>query len=212
MKPYYQDDLVTLYHGDCREWMPTLKPDDAILTDPPYGIDYDPLHGGNGSKMWGRARIHGDDGPFDPAFLLGHPSILWGANHYANRLPASGGWLVWDKTPRGIRGGFIASHAELAWTNLGTRVHKFALEWQGNLRNGEGFHHPTQKPVALMRWCIGLLPDDDDQLILDPFCGSGSTLVAAKEMGRRAVGIEIDERWCERAAVRCSQEVLGLLA
>ena len=207
MTPYYQDDLVTIYHGDARDVLPTLTYD-AILSDPPYGIDYDPLHGGNGSKMWGTTRVTGDDQAFDPAFLLGAPAILWGANHYANRLPASGGWLVWDKTPRGIREGFIASHAELAWTNATTRVHKFALEWQGNLRNGEGFHHPTQKPIALLRWCLGFL----DGLVIDPFTGSGSTLVAAKDVGRQAIGIEIEERWCEVAANRCSQEVLGLSA
>lgn len=209
MTPYYSDDLVTIYHADCRELLPELDVA-AVVTDPPYGIGYDPLHGGNGSKMWGALRITGDAEPFDPSFMrwLNVPMVLWGANNYADRLPASGGWFVWDKTPRGIREGFIASHAELAWTNLTTRVHKFPLEWQGNLRNGEGFHHPTQKPIALMRWCMGFF----DQDVTDPFMGSGSTLVAAKELGRRAVGIEIDERWCEIAAIRCRQEVLGLSA
>ncbi len=205
MTPYYADDLVTIYHGDAREILPDIAAD-SIVSDPPYGIDYVPLHGGNGSKMWGSTRVTGDSEPFDPAFLLSRPAILWGGNHYADRLPASGGWLVWDKTPRGIREGFIASHAELAWTNVTSRVHKFSLEWQGNLRNGEGFHHPTQKPVALMRWCLSFVAGT----IVDPFCGSGSTLVAAKEAGRSAIGIEIEERWCEIAARRCSQEVLGL--
>lgn len=207
MKPYYEDDAVTIYHGDCREILLTLT-FDAILADPPYGIEYNPLHGGNGSKMWGEFSITGDDGDFDPSFLLPTPAILWGANHYAPRLPASGGWLVWDKTPRGIREGFVASHAELAWTNVTSRVHKFALEWQGTVRNGEGFFHPTQKPIALMRWCLGFLGG----LVVDPFLGSGSTLVAAKDLGRSAIGIEIEERWCEIAARRCSQEVLGLSA
>jgi site-specific DNA-methyltransferase (adenine-specific) len=222
MKPYYQDSAVTIYHGDCREIIPTLGwastveggleavPSwDAILADPPYGINYKPLRGSNGSKKWGNEIVTGDATPFDPAPLLirRRPTILWGANHYASKLPDSGGWLVWDKSPGGIREGFIYSHAELAWTNLSSRVSKFSLEWQGSDRgDGELFLHPTQKPVALMRWCLAMLPG----VVLDPFCGSGTTLRAAKDLGRKAIGIEIEEHYCEIAAKRCAQEVLEL--
>lgn len=176
------------------------------MTDPPYGISYKPLRGSNGSKRWGKETVVGDDHRFDPTHLLQLelPAVLWGANHYADNLPPSGGWLVWDKCPEGIREGFIYSHAELAWTNLGSRVLKYALEWQGADRDGEMFLHPTQKPVGLMRWCLKMT----EGIVLDPYCGSGPTLQAAKELGRKAIGIEIEERYCEIAARRLDQQVL----
>ena len=209
MTPYYADDLVTIYHGDCREWMPEA---DVIVTDPPYGMSY--VHGGyGGGKSYGfeHVVIKGDDEPFDPAFLLAldKPTVLFGANHYADRLPAARGWLVWDK--RVGRGSTDQSDAELAWTNVLGVVRVKSLYWGGAVRTGreqrEGRAHVMQKPVALMAWVLGFVPDG---VVLDPFMGSGSTLVAAKEMGRRSIGIEIEERYCEKAAERCSQEVLGL--
>jgi DNA modification methylase len=208
VKPYYEHAGITIYHGDCREVLQHVSAD-VLVTDPPYGIAYKPLRGSNGSKMWGSETVAGDDVPFDPEPLLalGLPSILWGANHYASRLPDSGGWLVWDKTPSGIREGFIYSHAELAWTSATARVHKFSLNWQGADRAGELFWHPTQKAVTLMEWCLGFVPDGT---VLDPFMGSGTTLVAAKNLGRKAIGIEIEERYCEIAAKRLAQEVLPL--
>lgn len=208
MKPYYDEAGITIYHADARDVVPSLADIGCIVTDPPYGISYKPLRGSNGSKMWGETTVVGDDVPFEPEFLLAAAEklILWGGNHYANRLPASSGWLVWDKTADGIREGFIYSHAEMAWTNVVSRTLKFAHNWQGNSRGGEPFLHPTQKPVPLMRWCIGLAKDAG--LILDPFMGSGTTLVAAKECGRRVIGIEIEERYCEIAARRLSQGVL----
>jgi len=204
--PYYDAGGVTIYHGDALALLPLLECD-AVLTDPPYGIGYKPLRGSNGSKLWGAETVRGDDAPFDPApvLALDVPSILWGANNYRSNLPDSAGWLVWDKVPDGIRDGFTYSHAELAWTNLFGRVLKYAENWQGSSRSGEGFHHPTQKPVSLMRWCLELLPPGT---ALDPYCGSGSTLVAAKALGRRAIGVEIEERYCEVAARRLAQEVL----
>jgi DNA modification methylase len=209
MKPYYQDDYATIYHGDCREILPTLPKCDLLLTDPPYGINYKPLRGSNGSKMWGNETVFGDDAPFYPQFLLDFKSaILWGADNYASRLPDSHGWLVWDKTPKGIREGFVYSHCELAWTNFLGRIQKFSLEWQGCDRNSEGFNHPTQKPVGLMAWCMAFVPDA--QTILDPFMGSGTTLRAAKDLQRKSIGIEIEEKYAEIAAKRLSQEVLNL--
>lgn len=207
--PYYQDDLVTIYHGDCREWMPEA---DVIVTDPPYGMAY--RHGlRKGGVAYGNdgVTIVGDDEPFDPAPILARecPTVMWGANHYADRLPAARGWLVWDK--RDGDGPTDQSDAELAWTNVLSVVRVYSARWRGAQRQGreqrEGRQHINQKPVALMAWALGFVPSG---VVLDPFAGSGSTLVAAKETGRRSIGIEIEERYCEVAAQRCSQEVLGL--
>jgi site-specific DNA-methyltransferase (adenine-specific) len=216
MQPYYQDDLVTIYHGDCREWMPEA---DVIVTDPPYGIGWT---GTTDSKRHAVVRrafaIAGDDEPFDPAMILalGKPTVLFGANHYASRLPDSPSWLVWDKRPTGQVDSY--SDGEMAWSNLGgpLRIHRQLWVGGGSLGQENGIAagqgrpvglHPTQKPLSLMRWVIGRCPEGT---ILDPFMGSGSTLVAAKSLNRRAIGIEIEERYCEIAAQRCSQEVLGL--
>lgn len=204
MKPYYEDAAVTLYHGDCREILPTLTVG-AIVSDPPYGMDYKPLRGADGSKRWS-AGVTGDNAPFDPSHLPAVPAVLWGANWYANRLPGHGGWLVWNKTCDHRKRGFVASDCELAFATEATRCHRFDLQWGGEARNGEGIFHPTQKPVALMQWCLEFVPGD--VVICDPYSGAGPTLVAAKDLGRRAIGIEIEERYCEIAAKRLAQEVL----
>lgn len=197
---------ATLYLGDCREMLPDLS--GAVLTDPPYGIGYrskrgasalsDDYAGGRFGKI-DRA-IPGDGEAFDPSHLMGRPAILWGANHYASRLPDSGGWLCWYKTA-GITG-FVMSDCELAWTNVQTRVSHFDHLWHGFKRatqSGQKVNHPTEKPVALMRWCIDLLPDAD---ILDPYMGSGTTGVAAAAAGRRFTGIEIDHVYFDIACKR----------
>ena len=209
-KPFYEDGSVTIYHGDCREMLPSLtEPStDLLLTDPPYGMSYKPLRGSNGSKMWGDETVTGDSKPFDPGHLLiFQRAVIWGAQWFASRLPDSGGWLVWNKVAGGVRDGFIYSHAELAWTNTLSRVQLFSSNWQGSSRHGEGFFHPTQKPTSLMRWVMEMEPEGT---VVDPYAGSGSTLVAAKDLGRKAIGIELEERYCEIAAERCSQEVLDL--
>lgn len=207
--PYYSDDLVTLYHGDCRDILPSIDVAsvDLVLTDPPYGMDYKPLRGSDGSKRWSEG-VRGDAEPFDPAPLLRYKRlILFGANWYADKLPPSGGWIVWDKTPKGIKAGFRASHAELAWTNCCSSVRKFALQWGGEARNHEPHLHPTQKPVGLMRWAIEEFTQPGE-LVLDPYMGSGPAAEASRDTARRYIGIEIEERYCEIAAHRLAQDVL----
>jgi DNA modification methylase len=153
--------------------------------------------------------MQGDEGDFDPAFLLSFENlIIWGANNFAHRLPP-GGWLVWAKKHPNLIGKFM-SDAEVAWINKGHGVFLFPHEWDGFNRASERgkFYHPTQKPTALMRWCIEKFPNTEK--ILDPFMGSGTTLRAAKDLGRKAIGIEIEERYCEIAAKRMSQSVMVL--
>ena len=219
MTPYYSDDLVTIYHGDCRAQLP--PPGDVLMTDPPYGIGYSPGVGGRGfrskggqpiGKNWtGKDIVRGDDTPFDPAPWLDYRRVvLFGANHYADRLPSASEWVVWDKRD-GLPSNDFAD-CELIWTNGGGPARVWSHRWMGLMRDserGEPRLHPTQKPVSLLRWLVERYSASGD-VIVDPFMGSGTTLVAAKHLNRRAIGIEIEERYCEIAATRCSQEVLGL--
>lgn len=212
MKPYYEHAGIAIYHGDCREILPQLPGNAAICADPPYGIGY--VNGAvnipNATKFAGVAVI-GDDEPFDPSDLLRYEHVLlWGANHYAPRLPG-GRWLVWDKRC-GVVPERDTSDCEFAWVrgSGGMCARMIRLYWDGfNKQTERGIPrvHPTQKPVEVMKWCFDFLPKD--RVLVDPFMGSGTTLVAAKNLGREAIGIEIEERYCEIAARRLSQEVLN---
>ena len=215
MKPYYQDSAVTIYHGDCREVVSKLGRLDLLLTDPPYGIGE-----GNAKRIASRANIakarnyghsEWDNEPPSAETIACLRSacdlqILWGGNYYVG-LPPQRGWLVWDKD----NGDNDFADCELAWTNLETAVRKFKWRWAGmlqeNMAEKDVREHPTQKPVSLMTWCLRLAPEA--QTILDPFMGSGTTLRAAKDLGRKAIGIELEERYCEIAAKRMGQEVFN---
>lgn len=201
--PYFERDGITIYHGDCRDVLPGLGPVDLVLTDPPYGIE-GTWSGGN-SHGWGRHRGKAevwDTRPdwFTSTVPLKPVAIVWGGQYLG--LPPSGSWLVWDKIVREWTGG----HCELAWTNLGKPIRAFSYA-HGQLAT-EGKDHPTQKPLPLMRWCIEFAGIPEGGLVLDPFMGSGTTLRAAMDLGRRAIGIEIEERYCEIAARRLDQLVL----
>lgn len=212
LKPYYDDGQCVIYHGDCREILNEgWKFVDLVLTDPPYGIDYT---SGSGRK------IHGDDEPFDPRPLLKYGRcVIWGADNFAHLLPASRGWIVWAKIQEQSmidgRSRMASAPVELAWSNVASNPELFNHYWAGGLpyraseRNLQ--YHPAQKPVALMVWILNRWTKPGD-LILDPYMGSGPVLRAAKDCGRRAVGIEIEERYCEIAANRLRQEVLPLEA
>ena len=209
MQPYYDEDGITIYHGDCRDLLPGMHRSMLVATDPPYGIDY-VQGGGRGaagrSKFCGIAVV-GDAEPFDPRPLLEFSeSILWGANYFAPLLPL-GRWLVWDKrcgiTPQRAQG-----DCELAWMSSGRASRMFRHVWDGMIRDSEPQPrvHPTQKPTTLMKWCLGLA--ETTGAVLDPYAGSGTTLRAAKDLGRKAIGIEIEEKYCEIAAKRLAQRVL----
>lgn len=211
---------ATLYLGDCAEILPTLAKVDCVLTDPPYGIDF--VHGGNDNGGIGKGKyatkfagvaIHGDTMPFDPSpFLsLSVPTILWGANHYCSRLPDSPSWLVWDKRAASGHTNDFAN-CEIAWTNTKGVARVFRHHWDGMMRaseRGERFH-PTQKPIALMRFCIERITDAE--VILDAYMGSGTTGVAAVQMGRKFIGIEREPKYfaiaCERISNAQRQESL----
>lgn len=224
--PYYQDEAVTIYHGDCREIVPQLPPVDAVISDPPYGMDWDTdttrFSGGESNRRRGDGRsdygqIAQDNEPFDPAPWLEYPRcVLWGANHYAARLPV-GTTLIWIKKDEHLWGTFL-SDAEVGWMKGGHGVYAFrkpwnpparAIDWGGDVCRPRGIH-PAQKPVALMAWCIEKAKVPVGATVLDPFMGSGTTLRAAKDLGRTAIGIELDEAYCEIAAKRMSQQVLAL--
>jgi DNA modification methylase len=219
MKPYYEHAGITIYHGDCREILPTLGPVDLVLTDPPYGAAIDTNYTkftdgkGNSKSRNNYAPVIGDDRPFDPTPLLHFRKvILWGTNCFSNRLPM-GNWLVWDKRHQSGKQ-FLPTDGEVAWMKGGSGgkqggngVRIYSQTWQGFTRNEQRHGHPTQKPVSLMRWCIAQSRLQEGT-ILDPYAGSGTTLVAAKKSGMRAIGIEIEERYCETAAKRLDQEVI----
>jgi site-specific DNA-methyltransferase (adenine-specific) len=216
MRPYYSDSLVTLYHGDCRDVAPSLRGVDLVLADPPYGVDLDTAYRenqrSNAALSNDYPRVRGDAANFDPAPFLGYPGvILWGANYYADKLPPRGSWLVWDKRDGGTPDD--GADAELAWVSgvTGTVPRLLRHRWRGMIKASERDQrrlHPTQKPVALMAWCLSFFPDVS--LVFDPFVGSGPVLRACKDRGIRVVGCELEEVYCEIAAERCRQEVLDL--
>jgi len=202
--PYYAQDGITIYHGDCREVLPSLRWYDCVCTDPHYGIAS--RWCGGSSHGWGQAKAKAalrnqwDAVPPSLTLLdLSRPTIIWGGNHFA--LPPSRSWLVWRKE---VNPSLTLGDAELAWTNL-DRVIRVYDHPRSKVTRHLVPEHPTTKPIALMRWCLQFLPDG---LVLDPFMGSGTTLRAAKDLGRSAIGIEIEERYCEIAAKRLAQGVL----
>ena len=183
--------------GDCRDILPTLGKVDAVVTDPPYGLG-DKLDGAGSGSEWG---LHyGEGAPawdvstsdaLAPSLEKGAHAIVWGGNYY--NLPPRRCWLIWDKMQEHTSG-----HGELAWTTIDMPVRTF--RYARVQLAGEGKQHPTQKPLPLMKWCLGFLPEA--QSILDPFMGSGTTGVAAVQMGRQFIGIEREPRYFDIACDR----------
>ena len=202
MTPYYSKDGIVLYCGDNREILPELGRFDLLLTDPPFGHG-ERWQGGT----WGAAAMYKDAMKWDQktpsvdtinnCLLAAESSIVWGGNYFS--LPPSRCWLSWEKTSR------MATLAdfELAYTSMDRPSKAFVED-----RNSDGKRvHPTQKPLSLMRWCLQFVPDA--QTILDPFAGSGTTLLAAKLEGRQCTGIEISEDYCRIAVERLKQGVFN---
>lgn len=189
----------TLYLGDCYKMLPITTRPYAYVSDPPYGISYQRGEGGKPgrrgtAKDRNISKIAGDDQPFDPSpFLNAEDVILWGANHFAARLP-HGRWLAWNKL--GTLAEFDTfSDVEFAWRCGRGKDRIISHLWKGLIRasenNGERRVHPTQKPIAVMSWCVSMV--DSKLTIVDPFMGSGTTGVACVKLGSPFIGVEIDE-------------------
>jgi site-specific DNA-methyltransferase (adenine-specific)/modification methylase len=195
---------ATMYLGDCMDILPTLSKVDAVITDPPYGIKrFEKGFGSTRFKGHGAEKdgLKWDKTPeksfFDMLLSKGEQSIIWGANNF--ELPTSEYFLVWDKQQTVSN---FAS-AELAYTNIKipAKVFRFSI----HLHNQIEKDHPTQKPLELMKWCIDFT--SEAKTILDPFMGSGTTGVAAIQMGRKFIGIEREPKYFEIACKRIQQAI-----
>ena len=203
---YKLGDIVTigdctLYCGDCLDILPTLGKVSAVVTDPPYGIGE---HGGacrtrgkpgyakHENRGWDNARP--DRAVFDAMLAASDQQIIWGGNYFADILPPKMGWLYWRK----LMGGDF-SDGELAWTSRDGALREFV-----KCPKGMDKGHPCEKPLALMKWCLGFLPDA--HTILDPFMGSGTTGIACVRLGRHFIGIELEPRYFGVAVKRIQDE------
>ena len=211
MKPYYEHGGIQIFHGDCREILPTLEADVAV-TDPPFGIGYESGQFGHLPRS-----IKGDDSTAARDAMLecwgDRPALVFGS--WRAPRPANARMvLVWDT------GGALGMGAlDLPWKPSHQEIYVLGSGFSGPRTSdvlrfppvqamaSNGRTHPHEKPVDLLRALILKCPDG---VVVDPFCGTGSTLVAAKDLGRKAIGIEIEEKYCEIAAKRLSQEVLAL--
>jgi len=200
---------VQLYLGDCLDILPTLEAGsvDAVVTDPPYGI------GESGKRNVTRSNLaavkeYGDyawddkltQRHIEALLKVGHSQVIFGGNFYANWLPPSSSWIVWDKDNTGD-----FADCELAWTSHQKAVRKFTWRWNGFIKQRpEKRWHPTQKPLALMEWTVVNYTQPGDT-ILDPFMGSGTTGVACVKTGRNFIGIEIDPDYYAIAEKRIAE-------
>lgn len=212
--PFYDAGGITIYHGDNRKILPLLEDCDLLLTDPPYGIKAAKSRN-NKTKPDGRWKgrqqreYYGetwDEKPAD-AWMMSlaqskcQKQIIWGGNYYP--LPPSRCWLVWDKDT----GENSYADCELAWTNLNMAVRRIKHLWSGfRKEQPEERYHPTQKPLRVIRWALEQAGETTS--VLDPWMGSGTTLVAAKALGMRAIGIEANETYCRAAVARLAQDSL----
>jgi site-specific DNA-methyltransferase (adenine-specific) len=198
-------DGQTVFHGDCRAILPLLPQFDLVLTDPPYGLGARWTGGTWGANpMYADAKewdVAPDEATIQNVIGAGKNAIIWGGNYF--QLPPCRGFLLWVKNPSME----TMSDAEYAWTTF-DHVSKALTEQ----RNKDGKRsHPTQKPQHLMKWSILFAEKRAGKIasVLDPYCGSGTTLLAAKLAGIPGTGIEINEKYCEIAANRLRQNVLN---
>jgi site-specific DNA-methyltransferase (adenine-specific) len=190
---------ATLYLADCMDVLPLIGKVDAVITDPPYGIGF-AAQPTKGQRKAGHAKKDWDNETslnIDALRAIATVQIIWGGNYYP--LPPSRGWLSWFKpdAPPSM------ANFELAWTNQDRNARQLSVSISAT--NPERVGHPTQKPLALMRWCIDQAGNVDT--IFDPFMGSGTTGVAAVQLGRKFIGIERDPAYFEIACKRIEQAI-----
>lgn len=212
------DGRIIAINADCFDVMREIKDKeiDLILTDPPYGIGVD---GGIGGGVYAKKsnfekKGWDNESPenkiFEEIFRIGKNQIIFGANHFISKIPYdSSSWIVWDKD----NGDNNFADCELAWTSHKTAVRKFRWKWQGmlqqNMKDKDVKIHPTQKPVALMSWCLNKYSKEND-LIFDGFAGSGTTAIACIRTKRRFIGCELDKEYFEKACERIETELKQL--
>ena len=215
MKPYYEDDFVPLYHGDCLEHTQWLEAD-VLVTDPPYGMAYKSGMDRGNRTEW-HDKINGDESPE----LRDNALKLWDENKAAIvfgtwRVPRPENTkqlVIWDKSPCGFMGDinipFGPTHEDIyligrnGWT--GTREPSVINAQMLMSGNKERPNHPTPKPIGLMEKLVSKTLG----VVADPFAGSGATLIAARNLGRKAVGVELEEKYCEIIAKRLSQQAFN---
>lgn len=201
MVPYYEENGIVIYNADCREVLPTLAPVDLILTDPPFGIGFAAQPTKWQRRAGQKPELWDNEAPVETVLSLlqmAEKIVIWGGNYFP--LPVSRGWLSWFKPDAPPSMG----NFELAWTNQNRNCKQISHSISAT--NSERLRHPTQKPLRVTRWSIVEMAVVSGT-VLDPFMGSGTTLRAAKDLGLRAIGIEISEAYCEIAAKRLAQNV-----
>ena len=209
---YPEDYIGQIICGDCLEVMQGIPDNsvDLVLTDPPYGIGADKGVGGGinrGRKYKDNWDIRPQKKVFDEILRISKNAIIFGGNFFTDLLPVNGHWIVWDKVGE-IKFNNPYSQAELAWTNYKKNiVKKYVIIQAGFIAKEKKRYHPTQKPVELFGSILNDYTQKND-LILDPFLGSGTTAVACKQLNRRFTGIEISEEYCKIARKRLAQEYL----
>ncbi len=216
IKPYYSEPNITIYNGDCLEVINDIDNNVVLITDPPYGINLDLKWLTKMQKDKNKAlnksddKIFGDDKPFDLApFLKFNKRLIFGFPYIYDEYAT--GWIVWDKQPK-IEERYFMTPVEMASTTLRKGFDIIRVMWSGFLRDSETIEtrteHPTQKPIKLFYRLIEKYTKDND-IIFDPFLGSGTTARACKDLGRKCIGIEISKKYCDIAIKRLAQEVFN---
>ena len=222
MKPYYQDAAVTIYHGDCRGILPNIKAD-ALITDPPYGVNLGNHAAAKETRGWLAKKSYAsyEDTPenfisivvpaIKSALAITYRGLVFCSGTGLQLLPrynAVGGVFLPSGMGRTCWGfqnfAFCALYGTAPNIHLGAKPTGLK-----STETSEPSEHPCPKPIGWMTWAVNLASIETG-VVLDPFMGSGTTLRAAKDLGRKAIGIEIEERYCEIAAMRMAQEVLNL--
>jgi len=199
---------VTLYQGDCRDVLSEVGKVDAVISDPPYGINYEASRYA-GSQFKGV--LKGDEKDFDPSLLLTlhvPATVIWGGNNFSDKLPR-GGWFVWDKRCSEEADRMLGSPFELAWVSDKSKFRMKRLKHAGYIHadGGKvGRVHPTQKPIELMAWCMEQVKVPRGAIVIDPYMGSGSTGMACMRTFRNFIGIEIDPIHFETSVRRLRKE------